>query len=113
MDSLWKHWSLYCITDLYCEALSFAFPHFHFVPPFFSLLSSSHPISREFSKEREKAQARGDFQQARRKIQMEEDLNNYMEWLTTAEEMGCTRGVAVNADRPFNLFLRLSYPFFH
>ena len=48
-------------------------------------------LSREFSKEREKAQARGDFQQARRKIQMEEDLNNYMEWLTTAEEMGCNR----------------------
>ena len=24
---------------------------------------------------------------------MEEDLTNYMEWLTTAEEMGCQRGV--------------------
>ena len=58
---------------------------------FFQHLFSPLLISREFSKEREKAQARGDFQQARRKIQMEEDLNNYMEWLTTAEEMGCTR----------------------
>ena len=87
--------------------LSFAFPHFHFVPPFFFLsLPSSPDISREFSKEREKAQARGDFQQARRKIQMEEDLNNYMEWLTTADEMGCTRGVdgsTRSADSSLNL----------
>ena len=40
---------------------------------------------REFSKEREKAQSRGDFQKLRQKKQMEEDLEGYMDWLTQAE----------------------------
>ena len=44
--------------------------------------------SREFSKEREKAQSRGDFQRQRRKIQMEEDLRGYLDWITQAEDMG-------------------------
>ena len=42
---------------------------------------------REFSKEREKAQSRGDFQRQRRKIQMEEDLAGYLEWITIAEDV--------------------------
>ena len=41
--------------------------------------------NREFSKEREKAQSRGDFQKLRQKKQMEEDLEGYMDWLTQAE----------------------------
>jgi len=42
----------------------------------------------EFSKEREKAQSRGDFQRQRRKVQMEEDLRGYLDWITEAEGMG-------------------------
>lgn len=42
---------------------------------------------REFSKEREKAQSRGDFQKLRQKKQMEEDLEGYMDWLTQAEDL--------------------------
>ncbi|XP_071748883.1 muscle calcium channel subunit alpha-1 isoform X29 [Lepeophtheirus salmonis] len=42
-------------------------------------------LSGEFSKEREKAQSRGDFQKLRQKEQMEDDLEGYMEWLTVAE----------------------------
>ncbi|KAM7405357.1 hypothetical protein PAMP_012625 [Pampus punctatissimus] len=41
----------------------------------------------EFSKEREKAKARGDFQKLREKQQMEEDLCGYMDWITQAEDM--------------------------
>ena len=41
--------------------------------------------NREFSKEREKAQSRGDFQKLRQKKQMEEDLEGYMDWLCQAE----------------------------
>lgn len=43
--------------------------------------------AREFSKEREKAKARGDFQKLREKQQMEEDLCGYMDWITQAEDM--------------------------
>merc|ERR1719471_2858767 len=42
-------------------------------------------LSGEFSKEREKAQSRGDFQKLRQKKQMEEDLEGYMDWLCQAE----------------------------
>ena len=45
------------------------------------------PKNREFSKEREKAQSRGDFQKQRRKIQMEEDLANYLDWIVAAEDL--------------------------
>lgn len=36
---------------------------------------------REFSKEREKAKARGDFQKLREKQQLEEDLRGYLDWI--------------------------------
>ena len=39
---------------------------------------------REFSKEREKAKARGDFQKLREKQQIEEDLRGYLDWITQA-----------------------------
>ena len=42
---------------------------------------------REFSKEKEKAESRGDFQKLRQKKQMEEDMEGYMDWLTQAEEL--------------------------
>ena len=41
---------------------------------------------REFSKEREKAKARGDFKKLREKQQIEEDLKGYLEWITQAGE---------------------------
>lgn len=49
-----------------------------------------HPLSstlREFSKEREKAKARGDFQKLREKQQLEEDLRGYLDWIMQAEEL--------------------------
>lgn len=44
-------------------------------------------IPREFSKEREKAKARGDFQKLREKQQLEEDLKGYLDWITQAEDI--------------------------
>lgn len=44
-------------------------------------------FSREFSKEREKAKARGDFQKLREKKQLEEDLRGYLDWITQAEDI--------------------------
>ncbi|KAI4803362.1 hypothetical protein KUCAC02_006913 [Chaenocephalus aceratus] len=41
----------------------------------------------EFSKEREKAKARGDFQKLREKQQLEEDLKGYLDWITQAEDI--------------------------
>ena len=51
---------------------------------FFLLL---RPLAREFSKEREKAKARGDFQKLREKQQLEEDLKGYLDWITQAEDI--------------------------
>lgn len=45
------------------------------------------PSPREFSKEREKAKARGDFQKLREKQQLEEDLKGYLDWITQAEDI--------------------------
>lgn len=42
---------------------------------------------REFSKEREKAKARGDFHKLREKQQIEEDLRGYLDWITQAEDI--------------------------
>lgn len=42
---------------------------------------------REFSKEREKAKARGDFHKLREKQQLEEDLRGYLDWITQAEDI--------------------------
>lgn len=44
-------------------------------------------FDREFSKEREKAKARGDFQKLREKQQLEEDLKGYLDWITQAEDI--------------------------
>lgn len=41
----------------------------------------------EFSKEREKAKARGDFHKLREKQQIEEDLRGYLDWITQAEDI--------------------------
>jgi voltage-dependent calcium channel L type alpha-1D len=44
-------------------------------------------IFREFSKEREKAKARGDFHKLREKQQIEDDLRGYLDWITQAEDI--------------------------
>lgn len=56
-----------------------SFPH---ILPFLSPAGFS-----EFSKEREKAKARGDFQKLREKQQLEEDLKGYLDWITQAEDI--------------------------
>ncbi len=43
--------------------------------------------SSEFSKEREKAKARGDFHKLREKQMIEEDLRGYLDWITQAEDI--------------------------
>lgn len=60
--------------------------------PLFLLPHLSRParlasLTREFSKEREKAKARGDFQKLREKQQLEEDLKGYLDWITQAEDI--------------------------
>ncbi|CAB1336502.1 unnamed protein product, partial [Coregonus sp. 'balchen'] len=50
---------------------------------FFAMLTVFH----EFSKEREKAVARGELQDAQNKKQMEEDMCGYMDWLIEAEDV--------------------------
>ncbi|MED6244793.1 Voltage-dependent L-type calcium channel subunit alpha-1D [Ataeniobius toweri] len=44
-------------------------------------------LSGEFSKEREKAVARGELQKAQESKQMEEDMIGYMDWLIEAEDV--------------------------
>ena len=55
-------------------------------PNFWPWLTIQSSI-REFSKEKEKAQSRGDFQRLRAQQQMEEDLQGYIDWITQAEEL--------------------------
>uniref|UniRef100_A0A3B5MEU6 Ion transport domain-containing protein n=1 Tax=Xiphophorus couchianus TaxID=32473 RepID=A0A3B5MEU6_9TELE len=74
------------------DAIGFELPWVYFVSlvifgSFFVLNLVLGVLSREFSKEREKAKARGDFQKLREKQQMEEDLCGYMDWITQAEDM--------------------------
>ena len=70
------------ISQLY-TFISEGFTHFSITAHFGFLL-------REFSKEKEKAQSRGDFQRLRAKQQMEEDLQGYVDWITQAEELEAT-----------------------
>ncbi|GCC45145.1 hypothetical protein chiPu_0029481, partial [Chiloscyllium punctatum] len=42
---------------------------------------------REFSKEREKAKARGDFQKLKERQQLEDDFRGYLDWITQAEDI--------------------------
>lgn len=46
---------------------------------------------REFTKEREKARSRGEFQELRERQQLDEDVNGYMEWITHAEILDADR----------------------
>ncbi|XP_062855013.1 calcium channel, voltage-dependent, L type, alpha 1F subunit [Trichomycterus rosablanca] len=73
-------------------AIGFELPWVYFVSlvifgSFFVLNLVLGVLSGEFSKEREKAKARGDFQKLREKQQLEEDLCGYMDWIMQAEDI--------------------------
>ncbi|KAG6449276.1 muscle calcium channel subunit alpha-1 isoform X2 [Manduca sexta] len=55
-------------------------------------------LSGEFSKEREKAKSRGDFQKSRERQQFEEDLKGYLNWITVAEELDLENDQAQKED---------------
>merc|ERR1719412_930755 len=55
-------------------------------------------LSGEFSKEREKAKSRGDFQKLREKQQIEDDLRGYLEWITHAEDLDPEDAAHVRGD---------------
>nr|QFP39652.1 voltage-gated calcium channel subunit alpha 1-like protein [Tridacna squamosa] len=79
---------LYSIND----AMGNEWPWIYFasliiIGSFFVLNLVLGVLSGEFSKEREKAKARGDFQKLREKQQLEEDLRGYLDWITQAEMM--------------------------
>ncbi|KTF83588.1 hypothetical protein cypCar_00017532 [Cyprinus carpio] len=64
---------------------------------------------REFSKEREKAKARGDFQKLREKQQLEEDLKGYLDWITQAEDIDPENDdEGLDDDKPRNLSMPAS-----
>ncbi|KAG8447825.1 hypothetical protein GDO86_015071 [Hymenochirus boettgeri] len=74
------------------DAMGYELPWVYFVSlvifgSFFVLNLVLGVLSGEFSKEREKAKARGDFQKLREKQQMEEDLTGYLDWITQAEDI--------------------------
>uniref|UniRef100_A0A8C0HYA5 Voltage-dependent L-type calcium channel subunit alpha n=1 Tax=Balaenoptera musculus TaxID=9771 RepID=A0A8C0HYA5_BALMU len=79
---------LYWVND----AIGWEWPWVYFVSliilgSFFVLNLVLGVLSGEFSKEREKAKARGDFQKLREKQQLEEDLRGYLDWITQAEDI--------------------------
>uniref|UniRef100_A0ACB8ELQ0 Voltage-dependent L-type calcium channel subunit alpha-1F n=1 Tax=Sphaerodactylus townsendi TaxID=933632 RepID=A0ACB8ELQ0_9SAUR len=74
------------------DAMGHELPWIYFVSlvifgSFFVLNLVLGVLSGEFSKEREKAKARGDFQKLREKQQMEEDMKGYLDWITQAEDI--------------------------
>lgn len=60
---------------------------FFFLWNSYTWVNNVYDYFREFSKEREKAKARGDFQKLREKQQLEEDLRGYLDWITQAEDI--------------------------
>uniref|UniRef100_A0A8C7EMT2 Voltage-dependent L-type calcium channel subunit alpha n=1 Tax=Neovison vison TaxID=452646 RepID=A0A8C7EMT2_NEOVI len=74
------------------DAMGYELPWVYFVSlvifgSFFVLNLVLGVLSGEFSKEREKAKARGDFQKLREKQQLEEDLRGYLDWIMQAEDL--------------------------
>ncbi|KAJ8923541.1 hypothetical protein NQ315_010119 [Exocentrus adspersus] len=74
------------------DASGRAYPWLYFVSmvilgAFFVMNLILGVLSGEFSKEREKAKARGDFHKLREKQQLEEDLRGYLDWITQAEDI--------------------------
>ncbi|XP_037540726.1 voltage-dependent L-type calcium channel subunit alpha-1D [Nematolebias whitei] len=74
------------------DAIGFDMPWIYFVSlvifgSFFIINLVLGVLSGEFSKEREKAVARGELQKAQESKQMEEDMIGYMDWLIEAEDV--------------------------
>lgn len=91
-ESLVQHCGL--DFQIFFSPISLLFPSD--CPPPFSIipLSCSSSSRREFSKEREKAKARGDFQKLREKQQLEEDLKvgcGHYSRVTTICPVFCTK----------------------
>uniref|UniRef100_A0A665W315 Voltage-dependent L-type calcium channel subunit alpha n=1 Tax=Echeneis naucrates TaxID=173247 RepID=A0A665W315_ECHNA len=79
---------LYWLND----AIGMEWPWIYFttlilVGSFFVLNLVLGVLSGEFTKEREKAKSRGEFQKLRETQQLDEDLRGYMDWITQAEVM--------------------------
>uniref|UniRef100_A0A8C2B841 Voltage-dependent L-type calcium channel subunit alpha n=1 Tax=Cyprinus carpio TaxID=7962 RepID=A0A8C2B841_CYPCA len=96
---------LYWVND----AVGNSWPWLYFVTliiigSFFVLNLVLGVLSGEFSKEREKAKARGDFQKLREKQQLEEDLKGYLDWITQAEDIDPENDDdGLDDDKPRNL----------
>uniref|UniRef100_A0A669CTU9 Voltage-dependent L-type calcium channel subunit alpha n=1 Tax=Oreochromis niloticus TaxID=8128 RepID=A0A669CTU9_ORENI len=74
------------------DAIGYEIPWIYFVSlvifgSFFIINLVLGVLSGEFSKEREKAVARGELQKAQESKQMEEDMIGYMDWLIEAEDV--------------------------
>uniref|UniRef100_A0A3B3S5J0 Voltage-dependent L-type calcium channel subunit alpha n=1 Tax=Paramormyrops kingsleyae TaxID=1676925 RepID=A0A3B3S5J0_9TELE len=73
------------------DAIGYELPWIYFVSLVlfgsFFVLNLVLGVLSEFSKEREKAVARGDLQRANARQQMEEDMLGYMDWLEQAEDI--------------------------
>uniref|UniRef100_A0A671YWB7 Voltage-dependent L-type calcium channel subunit alpha n=1 Tax=Sparus aurata TaxID=8175 RepID=A0A671YWB7_SPAAU len=98
------------------DAMGYELPWVYFVSlvifgSFFVLNLVLGVLSGEFSKEREKAKARGDFQKLREKQQLEEDLKGYLDWITQAEDIDPeNEEEGMDDDKPRNREYLLSMP---
>uniref|UniRef100_A0A8C1CE03 Voltage-dependent L-type calcium channel subunit alpha n=1 Tax=Cyprinus carpio carpio TaxID=630221 RepID=A0A8C1CE03_CYPCA len=96
------------------DAMGYELPWVYFVSlvifgSFFVLNLVLGVLSGEFSKEREKAKARGDFQKLREKQQLEEDLKGYLDWITQAEDIDPENDdEGLDDDKPRNLSMPAS-----
>ncbi|XP_032894259.1 voltage-dependent L-type calcium channel subunit alpha-1C [Amblyraja radiata] len=96
------------------DAMGYQLPWVYFVSlvifgSFFVLNLVLGVLSGEFSKEREKAKARGDFQKLREKQQLEEDLKGYLDWITQAEDIDPeNEDEGMDDDKPRNLSMPTS-----
>ncbi|XP_058273774.1 voltage-dependent L-type calcium channel subunit alpha-1C isoform X5 [Hemibagrus wyckioides] len=100
---------LYWVND----AVGNSWPWLYFVTliiigSFFVLNLVLGVLSGEFSKEREKAKARGDFQKLREKQQLEEDLKGYLDWITQAEDIDPENDEGLDDAKPRNLSIPAS-----
>uniref|UniRef100_A0A8C7FD40 Voltage-dependent L-type calcium channel subunit alpha n=1 Tax=Oncorhynchus kisutch TaxID=8019 RepID=A0A8C7FD40_ONCKI len=83
---------LYWVND----AIGMEWPWMYFltlilVGSFFVLNLVLGVLSGEFTKEREKGKARGEYTEMRETQQLDEDVKGYMEWITQAEVMDLAR----------------------
>ncbi|XP_072001011.1 voltage-dependent L-type calcium channel subunit alpha-1C isoform X4 [Engystomops pustulosus] len=96
------------------DAMGYELPCVYFVSlvifgSFFVLNLVLGVLSGEFSKEREKAKARGDFQKLREKQQLEEDLKGYLDWITQAEDIDPeNEDEDIDEDKPRNMSMPTS-----